>query len=206
MAIFHPLEARSPGGRRVLLWWSSGVSIIVGLILLINSYRLKSPAAPLGMGSFELAGNSFVATSVLASWDKEGQVIAAFNVGLDFLFVTACSLALSVGCLEVGRRSPNLFVASVDKTMSWCMFILVLVAFSENLLLFHILKTGSLQWIAGVRLCAELKYSLIISALCSILFTWRFASPAFAGPKTISTIPSSRTRIDKVGDASGSAN
>lgn len=48
---------------------------------------LKTPSSPAGIVSFEFAGSLAVPREMLAAWGETGQVYAALNLGLDYLFL-----------------------------------------------------------------------------------------------------------------------
>jgi len=175
MRLVYPLELVSSSSRRTLMWISGISALMVGISLAFLGRMLTTPAAPLGSVSLELAGQGFIANSILGSWGMRGQLIAAFALGLDFLFLASYSTLLSVACVEAARKSGNIILSGACKTFAWSLLIVALAAICENVLLFRVLSAGDLRWVPLIRLCAEIKYSLVIAAFCCIVAGWQIS-------------------------------
>jgi hypothetical protein len=150
-----------------------GISLFasLGLMLALNlaGSRLITPAAPMGIVSFELAGSVKRAAEILNSWDVSAQRAAAFNMGLDYLFLLMYSLALSLACWMSGdglraRGWPLAFLAQPLAVGAW-----LAAAFDavENIALTTMLLSGAAAtpWPLLARLCALLKFALLFLGL-----------------------------------------
>ena len=104
----HPfMEIPARSARRIflslLLVTPSAVMVILNLV----SAPLTTPAAPLGIISYELAGSIEKAQSILDSWNASAQLHAAFALGFDYVFMLAYSTTIGLACVMAsGVRSP----------------------------------------------------------------------------------------------------
>ena len=109
----HPFD-RIPGSQRTgILTVLVTATIIVLAILYAVGKPLKSLSAPCGIVSLQVAGNLEQSQKILASWDGLEQqkhpahptrrVYAAFNLGLDFLFLVLYSNTIALACICVAN-------------------------------------------------------------------------------------------------------
>jgi hypothetical protein len=95
----HPL-ANIPAHKRPLLFWLCfGLTMAVMVTLNVTGMPLQTAAAPVGIVSFELAGNVSTAQTILASWDEAARIYAGFNLGLDYLFLVLYSTTIALAIL-----------------------------------------------------------------------------------------------------------
>lgn len=80
------------------------VTGVVLVALMALSEPLKNATAPQGMLSFEFAGTVDDARAIVASWDADTQLLCAFTLGLDFLFLVAYPAVIAAGCTFLGAR------------------------------------------------------------------------------------------------------
>ena len=79
----HPFEWLSESGqKRAFVAWTV-LALVVMASLQVLGGPLKTEAAPMGIVSFELAGEISRAQSMIESWGQQGQVYAGLNLGLD---------------------------------------------------------------------------------------------------------------------------
>lgn len=64
---------------------------------------LNTPEAPAGIISYEFAGNMAQVDLILESWDAYTRQFAAFALGLDYLYMPAYAVTISLACLWAGR-------------------------------------------------------------------------------------------------------
>jgi hypothetical protein len=79
---------------------------------------LRTPAAPFGIVSFELAGSLDKAMAIVKSWDGSGLINASFGLGFDFLFMPIYGIALSLGVLLVKDRHSSAW-HSIGCVLGW---------------------------------------------------------------------------------------
>src|SRR5437899_2321809 len=78
-------------------------------------------AAPLGIISFELAGDLATARQMIGSWDEPAREHALLGLGLDFLFLALYSTTIGLACVWAAgvfrtRRWP---LAAVGLSLAW---------------------------------------------------------------------------------------
>ena len=113
----HPLAFVSPESRKRIFLMLLALTLILLSLLRVLDRPLHTDAAPNGIVSFELAGDPRTAHAVTDSWKQMslllsavmGQpdpnivnvpyVLAAFGLGLDYLFMPVYALTLSFGSL-----------------------------------------------------------------------------------------------------------
>ncbi len=167
----HPLEflpssPRKPLFRAFLLW-------TLGLFLLFQPLNrpLMTAAAPSGVISLQLAWTPEKAQSMLASWDANARLFAAFGLGFDYLFMLIYGLALSLGTLLAAGRHPGRF-ARLGAWAGWGALLAALCDALENLGQFHELFNGRVELAALVGALASVKFALIVFALMYGLIGW----------------------------------
>jgi hypothetical protein len=102
MTIKHPLDSLSPPAQRQGFILLLALVILLMLTMGMTGAPLNTPAAPYGIISFELARTVPQAQAMLDSWDAQARLAAAFNLGLDYLFMPVYAGALTLGCLLGG--------------------------------------------------------------------------------------------------------
>lgn len=133
---------------------------------------LRTGAAPLGIVSFELAGTPAVVQRIMAAWSDAGQAAARFNIRIDFLYLLAYGIALSVGCVVASgwwaRRSQA--VARLGAPMSVAMLIAAGSDALENLMMLSAMDDPvNALFPMLARAFALLKFGLLIMGLVYIL-------------------------------------
>jgi hypothetical protein len=159
-----PRSARLPDGPSIgILILSGGLSLILLLGMMLLDQALKTPAAPSGIISLELAGSLAAAQRILDSWQASARIQAGISLGLDFFFLSAYAFTLSGASRKVAAR--------LSMFCLWCKFwgeILAKAAWLaggldavENLALIRVLIGSGDAWqpvlAAG---CAWLKFGL----------------------------------------------
>jgi hypothetical protein len=107
LAAAPPRRVRAPLGPRR---WQGAVFALLALLTLgvgaalsAAGRPLHTAAAPYGIISLELSGSAAGAQAVLASWDEQARLCAAFVQGLDYLYLCLYGPTLALGCLLAGR-------------------------------------------------------------------------------------------------------
>lgn len=164
MTIKHPLDSLSPQAQ------VKGFLILLTLVILLmltmgtTGAPLNTPAAPYGIISFELARTVPQAQAMLDSWDAQARLAAAFNLGLDYLFMPVYAGALALGCLLgggalAGRRWP---LAKLAGWLAWGAIAAMLLDAVENAALYLQLLNGASELLPAVAfICAAVKFALI---------------------------------------------
>jgi len=168
----HLFEFVQKDRRTKFFWPLVGLSFLVMAVMHLVGKPLITEAAPWGMISFELAGSAANAEMILASWNQEATVSAAFNLGFDFLFIPVYIGTIALGCGIVAnalRKSKKLF-SSLGFLLSWGVILAGSLDVIENIALLKILF-GSVAspWPEIARLCAVPKFCLINFVLIYII-------------------------------------
>jgi hypothetical protein len=144
--------------------------VLFSLFMPINR-PLMTSAAPSGIISLQVAWTADNARAMVASWDMNARLFAAFGLGFDYLFMPVYAMALALGALLAAGRHPGWFA----KLGSWAMYGSFLAAIFdglENLGQFHELFNGRVDLAALVGVFATLKFTLILLGLAYGLIGW----------------------------------
>lgn len=164
----HPFEYIPPAWRKNLFWPAFAASIIFLLIFNTTGAPLITPAAPTGIVSFELAGSLAQAQAMIDSWNAQARLIAAFGLGLDYLFMLAYSTAIGLGCLMASDalRRRNWPLARLGPWLAWGQWLAAVLDGIENVALISLLIAGvSGAWPEIAWWCAAGKFALIFLGL-----------------------------------------
>jgi len=193
----HPLQALPPAFRKPLF-----IAFLLGTLGLFAVFRvldapLRTPAAPNGIVSFELAGTPIRAQAILDSWLEVGYLIghgpgqvapyfisraysfAAFGLGLDYLFMPLYATALALGILLAAGRHPGRFL-TLGAWLGWGAYAAALFDAVENYALARILLVNAvwLPYLQVAAFSASVKFGLLLLGLCYGLVGWIWPSDA----------------------------
>ncbi len=134
---------------------------------------LRTAASPFGIVSLELAGTVDAAQRIYAAWGETGHQAAQFNIKIDFLYLIAYGIALSLGCavarLWWARRSAPL--ARLGALLTWLMFVAAFSDACENAMMWHAIHdTTNALWPMLSRVFAIIKFALLAVGLFYIMF------------------------------------
>ena len=168
----HPLAA-IPAGRRARVFVPLLVAtfaLMLGVFAPIEA-ELRTPECPQGIVSFELAGDETTAEEIIASWDARARLVAAFGLGIDYLFLVVYSTTIALGCVwaagVLGAVSPAL--AALGMLLAWGQWLAAVLDAIENVALWTLLRDGVRPpWPAVAWWCAAPKFALVVAG---ILFT-----------------------------------
>jgi hypothetical protein len=132
---------------------------------------LKTSAAPNGIISFELAGDVSTSQSILDSWDTHARGLAAFGLGLDYLFMVVYSTTIAMGCvwtmsIPIGQKP---ILHRIGRLLAWGQWLAVLFDGVENAALLKILFADAASpWPDVASTCAMMKFAIIVLGLAYI--------------------------------------
>lgn len=172
MTISHPLQRLFPASQRRALIVLTVVTLMVMAVFRIIDRPLQTSAAPSGIVSFELAGTLAAAQAMIASWDQQAQLLAAFSLGLDYLFMPLYSTAIALACVVAagGPLRSRRLLAGLGLLLAWGLWLAALLDAVENYALLQVLLGSEiLAWPAIARWCASLKFLLILAGLAYAL-------------------------------------
>jgi len=167
-----------------LLWWVLlALTILLTIVLQAVDAPLKTPAAPLGIVSYEFAGTTAAAQAILDSWDAGARVHVGFSLGLDYLYMPVYALTIGLACAWAVRPlgDRRCWLGSLGRTLALGLGFAALLDATENYALTTMLFSGVADpWPAVARWCAAGKFALIIAGLVYALagfslwfVTWR---------------------------------
>jgi hypothetical protein len=128
---------------------------------------LRTADAPNGIVSFELAGSAERAGRILASWNEDARVRAAFGLGLDFLFLVLYSTTIAWACLWAAKQLRGAGpLAALGVPLAWGQWCAALLDAVENVALWALLVGPvTAPWPRLAQVCAIPKFALVFAGL-----------------------------------------
>jgi hypothetical protein len=151
-----------------LFWVFLLLTIFLMVVFNVSGAPLTTTAAPYGVVSYELAGSVEQSEQILASWDANTQLRAAFGLGIDTFFMPVYASAIALGCGLAAnalqrRRWP---LAGLGNWLAWGAFLAALCDVVENVALTVILfGPVAAPWPAIAAWCASVKFLLIFAGI-----------------------------------------
>ncbi len=168
MRLTHPLARLAPSAQARVLPPLIIATLALTAVLQAIGRPLQTAAAPLGIVSFELAGATAAAQTILASWDAFARQHAAFSLGLDYLYMPLYAVTIALACVRASAtslRSPQA-VAMLGLLLAWGLGLAALLDAVENLALWQVLQGSTAgAWPATARWCAIAKFVLVGAGL-----------------------------------------
>jgi hypothetical protein len=164
----HPFVRHSPRARRRALWALATLAGLCMLALAALDAELRTPEAPRGIVSFELAGTAARAQRILESWGAEGRARAVRSFALDFVFLAAYAPGLALLCAAASDRQRALGspLADAGALLAWGQLAAGGFDALENLALLRTLGAGApAGWPAFAAACAWAKFALVAAGL-----------------------------------------
>ncbi|WP_157633725.1 hypothetical protein [Thioflavicoccus mobilis] len=161
--MMHSTEQLLPEKVRtaMLVFMAIGAAFFM-IVLAVQGSVLKTPEAPWGIVSLELAWSTVKAEAILGSWSDVTNS-AQQQIFLDFPFIVFYSLSLSlfVAFLSRGRESP---LTRFGAKLSWVVLMSAPLDVCENLaMLFMLSREPTNALVLTSSVCAALKFALVLS-------------------------------------------
>lgn len=158
----HPLTRLEQQQRQRRFWAWLAPTLFAMLILQIVGQPLQTPAAPRGIVSYEFAGTTEQVAAILAGWDEQARIHAAFSLGFDYLFMPLYAMTIALGCLWAAERWRWRLLAGLGGLFAWGAWLAAVFDAVENLALWQLL-TGAVAgfWPVLAWWCALVKFVLI---------------------------------------------
>lgn len=148
------------------IWWSLlALTLLVGGVIALIDEGLRTPAAPLGIVSFELCAYSNACADVVASWDSKARQLAALSLGIDYLFLVLYPAVIFVSLLLVAPLLPPR-LERFTRGSGWAAWGMGFADAFENYFLTQMLLSESvlgLGWPAAVF--ASIKFAILAFTL-----------------------------------------
>jgi len=164
----HPFAWMDRRGQRRAFAILAPLTVAVMLALDAIGRPLVTEVAPLGIVSFEFAGDVATATRMLEGWGEAGRVRAGLSLGLDYLFLVLYASAIGLGCLLVAR--------AMGPALAWGQIGAALLDAVENFALIRLLLgSDNAVWPTLAWGCAAVKFALVGAGLAAVLLGLPFA-------------------------------
>jgi len=171
----HPFLRLSRTNFQKIFWPMFLSTIILLIIMNILSELLATSQAPQGIVSFELAKIPAKSAEIMNSWDSAQKLIAAFSLGLDYLFILFYSMTLSLGCVWTASilNLPNPAIPLIGIMIAWLQWAAAILDGIENFALFRILLLETnFPYSQLAFWCAVLKFGIIFAGIIWCLFAF----------------------------------
>ena len=172
LKLSNPYTWLSAHSQKYALFIFGSATIILLVLLSILDQPLKTDQAPNGIISFEIAINFLQSQSILSSWDHHSKLFAALSLGLDFLFLIAYSLFLSLLCLKTAERftGKNNWFRNIGIIISWLQFLAALFDAVENYALIQLLLGSQKELFSSIAYYfAVAKFLFILTAFVYLI-------------------------------------
>lgn len=160
---------------RIYLLIVAGIVAIALLTIMVRiDQPLRTAAAPHGIVSFELAGSPEAVQRILKSWGPEGRRNATLSLRLDYAFLVAYAMVISILCGIAAGAWPagHPRIRWTGIILAGCQWLAALLDAIENLLLQNILTGSTTTYLPLVaRWCALAKFTLIACGWLYILLS-----------------------------------
>ena len=186
----HPLEFIPNQYRRRIFFTLLILTLILFGVFSFLDIPLRTPAAPNGIVSFELAGTVGQANAITSEWKRSSLLLSAvsgqanpdiinipyifaiFGLGLDYLFMPVYALALALGTLLAAGQYGG-WLKSLGAAAGYGAFAAAVFDAVENYALFQILLGRVFSPYPELAFyCAVTKFGLLIFGLIYSLGAW----------------------------------
>jgi hypothetical protein len=172
MNLRHPFEWLSEPGQKTAFISLFILTLVVMASLQVLGGPLNTDVAPMGIVSFEFAGELALARRMAESWGPMGRVYAGLNLGLDYLFLVAYGSAISLGCVLAARGFAQRVrvLSGVGVVLAWAQFAAALLDAVENYALIRVLLgVEQAIWPVLARWCAMPKFIIVALGLVYVI-------------------------------------
>src|SRR6266849_8044867 len=108
----HPFLHLPSTEHHVLVVCSLALTIIGVVVLGFADPGRLSGKGPRVVG-FELAGTATNAKGIMDDWGEYGRMVAAFNLGFDYVFIVGYSTLMTLACLWASERHSGLVLVKL---------------------------------------------------------------------------------------------
>lgn len=129
--------------------------------------QLRNPVSPHGIISFELAMTPERSHAILASWNEQARLTAAFALGLDYLFLLIYSTCLYYACRWWSQAWPQRHgLRRFGAGLAWTAYLCAFFDAVENYALWQVLQgETSSVWPALAGGSATIKFAVLVLLL-----------------------------------------
>lgn len=151
-----------------LFWITLTLTCLVMVELAIIDSHIKTPAAPLGIVSFEFCGFTHSCGAMLNTWDTKQQQWVMLSLGLDYLFMLLYPATFFLALLLLASKitGPLKVLTIILAWLSWGAGLFD--AIENTFLIDMLLNHSDLGLFAAVA--ATLKFTIVVLALLWVLW------------------------------------
>lgn len=161
----HPFEWIDESSRTRAFFVITLVTIVLLISLTALDVPLRTDVAPIGIISYEFAGDEPTISAILDSWGPKGRIYAGISLGLDYLFLFTYAMAIGLGCVLLAARLGGRW-AGLGVLLAWGMIVAAVFDIVENYgLIRFLIGEGKPWWPTIVYWSAVFKYILVILGL-----------------------------------------
>lgn len=168
----HPLTWIRPTCERGFLGFAAAITLVLMVAMNSIGRPLQTPDSPLGIVSFQLAGDLDRAQRMVSTWGESGRLAAGLSLGLDFLFLFAYPALIGLTCVLVARSLQARLrgVAALGVVLAWALPAAGVLDAVENYALIRLLLGASQPaWPAVAQWCAVVKFAIVGAGLAFVL-------------------------------------
>jgi hypothetical protein len=166
--VTHPFSSLSARSQRRALAVATAATLAVSAALQVICAPLVTAEAPLGIVSFEFAGDLDTMQLILSSWGEPGRMRAALALGLDFLFLVLYAAAIALACGRVAERwgPTESGVHRLGAALAWGALLAgVLDAVENTAGVMLLLGSQAAAWAPLAAVCAAVKFAGVAAGL-----------------------------------------
>jgi len=154
--------------RLPVFYFLSLATLSLAIWQMVLNKPLNTEAYPRGIVDFELARTTSSAHAMMATWNAETRSTVLWSLQVDFAFLSAYGLTLSLACfllaLRFQHKSPRL--SRLGKFLAWAQLAAAFCDAVENVALMRVLaETPGEVWPLLAWAAASLKFFLVILGL-----------------------------------------
>jgi hypothetical protein len=168
----HPLSWIPKERERIVLLVLLALEALSISLLALADFQLRTDFTPMGIVSFQFAGNGVEAKRALMAWGEGGRIYAAFCLGADYLFlvVNALLLALLAGMLGRKLKTTHPGFWRLSAATAWVFILAGVCDAIENALFIPIITGQDLDpWARWGMIFASAKFLLLGSGMLYLL-------------------------------------
>lgn len=143
---------------------------LIALGVTIIWFFIMRPFTPPNIVAFELAGTTEIATQIINTWWKGGNLWIRVDIGiyLDFVFILAYCSAFTFACRAASAYSGIDFFIKTSQKSVWIISLAGLCDAIENIAMLKTLDTISQTTVSIAFYAAAIKFSILLIALIFI--------------------------------------
>jgi len=168
-----PFFRLSSSTQKTILYVLGISGVFLLLVLNILDRPLKTASAPMGIVSYELAGEFTQTQAILDSWDHSAKLSAALSLGIDYFFLVIYSLFLALVCFKIAGSlaAGKEWIGRMGVFLGWMQLLAGFFDALENYTLIRLLFGSENQLFSSLAFYfASMKFFIISLGFIYIIF------------------------------------